>query len=177
MTGAGKRKAPVAGCARDPAPGAFRGLPNRQNAQGSTLAEFAFMLPLICLCMFGVIDFGRALYSYHYVSDAAREATRWASVRGKTCSGYPEACPAQAADVSDYVLSIAPPGIDAARGRLSVATAWVAPPGIGNSCRALPNNPGCAVQVTVTYNFKFIFPFLPSSTYTMTSTSEMIISH
>jgi Flp pilus assembly protein TadG len=134
------------------------------------------MLPLICLGMFGVIDFGRALYSYHYVSDAAREATRWASVRGSTCRGYPDACPAQLDDISDHVLSTAPPGIDTKRGSLKAAPAWVASPGIGNACLVPANNPGCAVQVTVTYDFKFIFPFLPTSTYTMTSTSEMIIS-
>jgi hypothetical protein len=60
--------------------------------------------------------------------------------------------------------------------KLLVNTAWVAPPGRGNSCAAFPNNPGCSVQVAVTYNFKFILPFMPSSTYAMKSTSEMVIS-
>ena len=47
---------------------------------------------------------------------------------------------------------------------------------IRDSCIGAANNPGCAVQVHVTYNFKFILPFLPTSTYAMQSTSEMIIS-
>jgi Flp pilus assembly protein TadG len=126
--------------------------------------------------IFGVIEFGRALYTYHFVSDAAREASRWASVRGKSCTAYGSACPAKSTDVEDYVVSIAPPGIDTRPVKLLVNTAWVAPPGNGNSCAKFPNNLGCSVQVMVTYNFNFILPFLPTSTYAMKSTSEMVIS-
>jgi Flp pilus assembly protein TadG len=127
--------------------------------------------------IFGVIDFGRALYTYHFVSDAAREASRWASVRGRSCKVYvPVACPANASDVEDYVANITPLGIDKSPERLLVNTEWVAPPGRGNNCSKYPKNPGCSVQVTVIYNFKFILPFMPSSTYAMKSTSEMVIS-
>jgi len=145
--------------------------------RGNTLTEFALILPFMLAGIFGVIEFGRALYTYHFVSDAAREASRWASVRGQSCKAYGSvACPAKSADVEDYVASITPPGIDKSPAKLLVDTAWVAPPGRGNDCAKFPKNPGCSVQVTVTYNFKFILPFLPSSTYAMKSTSEMVIS-
>jgi Flp pilus assembly protein TadG len=144
--------------------------------RGNTLTEFAFILPFLVTGIFGVIEFSRALYTYHFVSDAAREASRWASVRGQTCRVYGSACPAKANDVGDYVASITPPGIDKNPAKLLVDTEWVAPPGRGNECGRFPKNPGCSVQVTVTYNFKFILPFLPTSTYPMKSTSEMIIS-
>jgi Flp pilus assembly protein TadG len=143
------------------------------GVRGSTLTEFAFILPVLCMCLFGVIDFGRALYSYYFVSDAAREASRWASVRGDTCTDYTDACPAKPSDVSDYVASIVPAGID--KKALSVSTDSVRPGGVVNSCTK-SYDPGCAVKVTVNYNFKFIFPFLPASTLRMHSTSEMIIS-
>jgi hypothetical protein len=50
--------------------------------------------------------------------------------------------------------------------------------GVAPDARVSPYvlNPGCAMQVQVTYNFKFILPFLPKGMYTMDSTSEMIIS-
>jgi Flp pilus assembly protein TadG len=152
-------------------------LPAPANSSGSTLAEFAFVLPLLAMIMFGVIDFGRALYAYHFVSDAAREASRWASVRGNQCTAWPQACPANQADVQNYVAGLAPPGIDPSSQALSAAAAWMRPPENPASCVGAVNNPGCAVQVQVTYNFKFILPFLPKSTYSMQSTSEMIISH
>jgi hypothetical protein len=146
------------------------------KARGSTLIEFAFVLPLLAMIMFGVIDFGRALYAYHFVSSAAREATRWASVRGNQCTVWAQACPADQADVQNYVAGIAPPGIDPSPQALSVTAAWIPPPENPASCIGSTGNPGCAVQVQVTYNFKFILPFLPRSTCPMQSTSEMIIS-
>ncbi len=149
---------------------------HRKKSAGNTLTEFALILPFLFAGMFGVIDFGRALYAYHFVSDAAREASRWASVRGKDCNRWLPACPAREGDVQDYVKSIAPPGIDTNPLKLVVDTAWVVPPGKSNSCKTIPNHPGCAVQVKVTYEFKFFTPFLPSSAISMKSTSEMVIS-
>ena len=146
------------------------------TARGSTLTEFAFILPLLATIIFGLIDFGRALYAYHFVSDAAREASRWASVRGRQCASGLSGRPASQEDVQEYVTSIVPPGINSSPQALSVTAAWVAPPGNAGTCQAFPKNPGCAVQVQVTYNFKFILPFLPKSTFPMKSTSEMIIS-
>jgi Flp pilus assembly protein TadG len=146
------------------------------STRGNTLTEFAFILPLLVMVIFGLIDFGRALYTYHFISDAAREASRWASVRGNQCDRGLTGCPAGQGEVQDYVAGIVPPGIDPSPQALSVTAAWVAPPGKVGTCNVFPNNPGCAVQVQVTYNFKFILPFLPNSTYSMRSTSEMIIS-
>jgi Flp pilus assembly protein TadG len=159
-----------------PRPASRIGRPAPASVRGSTLVEFAFILPLLVMIMCGVIDFGRALYAYHFVSDVAREASRWASVRGKQCTAWPQACPANQADVQNYVTGIVPPGIDSSQQSLSVSAAWMPPPGNPASCVGPVNNPGCAVQVRVTYNFKFILPFLPKSTYAMQSTSEMIIS-
>jgi Flp pilus assembly protein TadG len=151
------------------------GLGTAEEAPGSTLTEFALVLPLLFAMLFGIIDFGRALYAYHFVSDAAREATRWASVRGLRCNGL-DSCRAGSSDVSNYVVSIAPPGIDTSSSKLTVNANWVPPPNALNICIAEPKSPGCAVQVTVTYQFSFILPFLPSSTYPMSSTAEMVIS-
>jgi Flp pilus assembly protein TadG len=146
-----------------------------RRQRGNTLTEFALILPFMLAGIFGVIEFGRALYTYHFVSYAAREASRWASVRGRSSqvNGSVATTPAE---VEDYVTSITPAGIDRNPARLLVDTEWVAPPGRGNNCGKYPKNPGCSVQVTVIYNFKFILPFMPSSTYAMKSTSEMVIS-
>jgi TadE-like protein len=152
------------------------GLRGPAKASGSTLTEFAFVLPLLAMMMFGVIDFGRALYTYHFVSNAAREATRWASVRGSKCNHALSGCSAGPAEVQNFVTSIVPPGIDSSSQFLAVTSTWLPPPGNPASCIGAPNNPGCAVQVHVSYNFKFILPFLPESTYLMQSTSEMVIS-
>ena len=105
---------------------------------GATLVEFALVCSLFLVMLFGVIEFGRALYTYHFVSHAAREAARWAAVNGTSCgsdavagtsdngsctapitssSGSYSLCSsgctyAQQSDVKNYAKMIAPPGID-----------------------------------------------------------------
>lgn len=52
----------------------------RTRSRGQTLVEFALILPLFCLIVFGLFDIGRAVYAYNTVSNAARAAARVAIV-------------------------------------------------------------------------------------------------
>lgn len=52
----------------------------RERGQG--MLEFALMLPIILLLLMAVMDFGRMLFLYSQVSNAAREAARFGSVVG-----------------------------------------------------------------------------------------------
>jgi Flp pilus assembly protein TadG len=45
-----------------------------EQAQG--LVEFALVLPLILLVIFGTVDLGRAIYAYNTAGEAARQAAR-----------------------------------------------------------------------------------------------------
>jgi Flp pilus assembly protein TadG len=143
--------------------------------RGTTIVEQALVLPVILGIMFGVIDMSRALYTYHYVSYIAREATRWASVRGGGINGTSDE-----AQVQTYVSNVAGMALDPTQ--ITSTTNYIAPPngtplcpgGAGNS--PLNNKPGCIVQVTVQYNYTFIFPFLPKGAITMSSESQMIIT-
>src|ERR1019366_8478508 len=56
---------------------------------GSSLVEYAVVFSLLITMLLGIADFSRALYSFHFVSNAAREATRYAAVRGSTCGAPP----------------------------------------------------------------------------------------
>ena len=50
---------------------AIRSVRCGQGEQGSTLVEFSLATTLLLTMMFGVMDFGRALYTYTEVSEAA----------------------------------------------------------------------------------------------------------
>ncbi len=50
------------------------------HRRGQSLVEFALILPLLLLVLVGIVDFGRAVYSYNLVSNAARTAVRVAIV-------------------------------------------------------------------------------------------------
>ena len=54
---------------------------------GSALVEYAIVFLLFMTMIMGTIDFGRALYTYHYLSNVTRDAARWAAVNGSTCGG------------------------------------------------------------------------------------------
>lgn len=158
--------------------------------------EFALIFLVMMAMMLGIIDFCRAAYSYHFVSEAAREATRWAAVNGSSCSGD-NSCngtspmnngPASATDIQTYVTNLAPPGIDSSStgcggsGCLATSASWTPVANGPTVCSTTPKAPGCTVEVTVSYTFSFLFPlvykpFAPSGTITLSSSSEMIISH
>jgi hypothetical protein len=145
------------------------------NQKGSAMVEFAVVVVLLLVMLFGIIEFGRALYTYHFLSNAARDATRWASVNGAAC-GSDGSCPNGPASVDTlgtYVQGIAPPGIDPTK--ITTRPTW---PGNGTAaCTSVPNGPGCPVKIEVSYNFDFIFPLVHSGSITLSSTSQTIISH
>jgi Flp pilus assembly protein TadG len=173
-----------------------------KSERGSALLEFAVVVIIFLTFVFAIMDFSQALYAYHFVSNAAREATRYASVRGTTfaaagaCSNplpVEYNCEAATADITAYVQSLVPPGMAvsgkatascAAPGlrQLYVCINWpgTAPAGAKGACPANPaggKNPGCLAEVQVQYLYVFTLPFVSKdvSSIPMTSTSEMII--
>ncbi|HSE18570.1 MAG TPA: TadE family protein [Pyrinomonadaceae bacterium] len=57
------------------------------NQKGSTVAEFAIVSGLFFMIIFGIIEFGRLLYTHNALTDAARRGARYAVLHGKniTC--------------------------------------------------------------------------------------------
>jgi Flp pilus assembly protein TadG len=134
---------------------------------GSSIVEFAMASIILFTLVFGVIAICLALYSYNVTAEAAREATRYAIVRGSACTSFATACPATKTDIETYVRSLGFPGINPAPASLWVNT---------DCCWPTDNNPGSTVQVTVNYTFPLVIPFVPSRMLTMSSTSAMVIS-
>ncbi len=58
-------------------------------ARGQALVEFALVVPIFLILMFGIIDFGRYVYTANALSNSAREAARIGSVgnRPTECNG------------------------------------------------------------------------------------------
>jgi len=133
--------------------------------RGTTLVETAVVMAVLLAIMFGVIDFGRALYTYSFVANAAREGARWAIVRGSKCTLL-DHCPASSSDLQTYVRSLS----EGATNPSSITASLSFPSGGSNA-------PGSVAEVTVTYPFVFMLPFMPSAGIKMTSTSEMVISN
>jgi Flp pilus assembly protein TadG len=107
-----------------------RGRPARDR--GSVAVEFALVVPILLLIVFGLIDFGRALNAQISLTGAARDGARLAAM------GY------SGAYIQGQVAAAAP--------SLSGVTTMVVsscPPGAGPTANA---------QVDVSYTFTFITP-------------------
>src|SRR5262245_35526284 len=53
---------------------------------GATLVEFALSAMLFFIFIFGIIEFGLAVWQYNTVATLSQEGARWASVRGASGS-------------------------------------------------------------------------------------------
>ena len=159
-----------------------------REERGSELVEFALTIPILLALFFGIMDFSRVMYCYHYVTYAAQEGARFAIVRGadwpNSCSTsappkFTEtyACEAASSDVQNYVSSRMPPLIDPKA--VTVTTTWPGTtPNCTSKCTACSpaNSQGCIVHVQVNYAFRFLLPFLPRSTVLgFSGTSEKVI--
>ncbi|WP_419955714.1 TadE/TadG family type IV pilus assembly protein [Neobacillus niacini] len=51
-----------------------------KSESGQSLVEFALVLPLLVVLLFGIIDFGRIFHAYLTIDHAGREAARAASI-------------------------------------------------------------------------------------------------
>lgn len=171
--------------------------PKTRAERGASLVEFAIIFMFFITMLLGIIEFSRALYAYHFVDHAAKTATRWAAVNGYTCSddsscngtGGMNNGPASAENINDYVKNGVPMGIDPSR--ITATATWPQQPDSPPICgptatnpnppppfsNFIDNYPGCTVEVQVNYEFHFLFPFVHNDPITLSSSSEMIISH
>jgi len=109
---------------------------------------------ILFLVVFGVIDFGRAMLSYHSVASGARMGTRYALV-----NGYDSGHMTTETLVETYVKGMMPTENP---NDVTVITTWQ------DSGKA-----GTWVRVQVAYNFHFI---IPVASVTMTSHSQIVVA-
>ena len=123
------------------------------------MAEFA-MVALVCFgLLYAVMQMSSAVYSYHMVSSAAREAVRYAIVHSPTGPN-----PASTDQIEQVAKDYAS-GLD--QSQLTVTATF-------------PNDPRLSTQkdakVVVTYNFPLSIPFISPITLSLSSTSKMLVS-
>jgi Flp pilus assembly protein TadG len=154
--------------------------------EGGSLVEMAICCLVLMPMMFGVVQFSLAFYAYHFVADAAREASRYAMVRGNlACTNTPnlsQACSttsgATSDDIQNYVRGLGLP----MAGQLTATATWYSYGTDSNgyavwtSCAGQCSTPGNQVRVTVVDNFALAIPFWKSLRVPIQSTSSMVIS-
>jgi len=159
-----------------------------RDQTGSALVEMAISAALLITMLFGVIEFGFALYTYQFVTEVSRELTRYAIVRGSACSSSSTMTNCGFTDSTTTLATYARsaytyPGMNLSS--LTVTTTWYKPVKNTNgtvaswsACASATgcNTPGCIVKVSVSYPFVLNIPFIPQRSMTVSSDSSMVIS-
>ncbi len=162
---------------------AGKGLRGLMDDGGSAIVEMALSSSVLFAMFFGMFEMSMASYTYHYVSDAAREGSRYAIVRGSTsCTNTPglTGCDANSDTIAAYVKGLGYPGINSTQ-YMTVTTTWYTPsttqPTTWTLCTVAPcNAPKNLVKVVVLYAFPLSIPFVPAQTINVGSTSQMVVA-
>ena len=132
----------------------------KHSEGGSTLLEFAIGATVFLTVMFGVLEFGRALWVHNALTDAARRGARYAVLHAST----------DAASVKNVVVYGDPAGgSQPVVNNLSTANVIVTYPNFGLESGT--------VSVSITnYQFQFLVPLIGGTiqmpAYTTTLTGE-----
>jgi len=141
------------------------------NEDGAELVEYSFAAMVLFALIFGIIEFAWVIYAGNFMAVAAQQGSRYAMVRGSdwasSCVSVSDyGCKATAADVQNYILSLAHGGINLQKSDITVT--WLTTTAAGSSCTQYSQ--GCQVEVKVSYSFPLHIPFL-STTIPLSSTS------
>ena len=110
------------------------------NERGAVAAEFAILLPVLLIILFGIIEFGMIMYGRELVTNAAREGARAGIVQGP-----PKRTGGEIIAIANNFLTGT--GVNPAD-----VTFTSAGEGLTN-----PN----MLTVTATYNYNFLVPVIP----------------
>ena len=161
----------------------------RDRRSGQSLVEFALVLPLFLLLLFGVVDGGRYVYLNSTLSNAAREAARLGSVEASWRGSADPSCGAAGGPVCPANDTQLLADITAAANREMVpfgtvsnvylsCTSSTGTPPTGNWTGSACGDPnaGSQMSVRVTYTWKAITPFISNVMGTInTSGSSTVI--
>ena len=106
-----------------------------KNQKGQSLVEFAIVLPLLLLLLFGIAEFGIMLNSYLTIQNIAREGTRLGIIGGSDT------------EITSLIRTTSP-NLTSADLSISIT------PSEGN------RRSGDTLQVKVTYNYRMIVPII-----------------
>ena len=133
----------------------------RVREAGQSLVEFALVVPIFLILVFGVVDGVRAVFAYNTIANASREGARYAMVHGASSSSA--VGPGNTSALTTYVQHYT--------GGLGSSSVTITPTWPGGS-----NTAGSKVKVDVQYHWRPMFSsLLRTSALTLDASSTMVI--
>ena len=147
---------------------------HRNRSRAQSLIEFALVVPLFLLLMFGLVDFARLVFTYVSLSNGAREMARTAAISQSWNNGATAANNGSIAAFTNYTIIAA--GQNGATDKVTILTgspSCAHMQDTGGTCTPAPTSTVCNmplqttscmlpqpkpsgyVEVQVTYTFQF----------------------
>ena len=163
------------------------GSPAESRSRGQALVEFALVIPIFLLLIFGLLDMGRFVYMHSTLSQAAREGARlgaveaaWVGSTDANCNtSGGKVCPANLAALRNDILAATNREMTPF-GNITLAKLYtscdVSTPPSGNwmTQTCVSNQPGQLMSVRVEFTVQPMTPiinaFFPSITSTASAT-------
>ena len=128
----------------------------RFDERGAAAVEFALLLPVLMLILFGIIEFGMIMYSREIITNASREGARTGIVQAtvKPTTGEIQTV------VTNYLTGT---GVDPNAVTITIAGAGLTAPN--------------TLNVTVTYPYNFFAPGILGLGNTINLTGQTVMRH
>jgi hypothetical protein len=144
---------------------------SRRGEHGQALVEFALVVPVMMICVLGIIDFGRAFNYKNNVTNMANQAARYVEVNTcAPCSATQSIDGAPGSpNTTSYIVDNISDSTELKQG--SGGTFGITSPAAVSVCfpsGGTPGQLGNAVRVTVSATYRWL-PFLSLGTTTLTS--------
>lgn len=152
------------------------------KSRGQALPEFALVVPLFVMLLFGIIEAGRFIFYYETLANATREGARYAIVNGAsslTCPTGPPA-PGTAAcdsDGGDVVQRVRDAAVGVLGSSVVVERCWwysacdFGTYGDGDNAR------GATVTVRASYTYSSLVPLVPLPNITVEAESSLVVNN
>jgi hypothetical protein len=164
---------------------------NEKKTHGQAMVEFALVLPILLLVVYGLLEVGRLLFIYASVTTASRQAVRYASATGgndfgtprfKDCSGITAAANSVAFIVDFEKVNITYDRPDSNNpGNIKAIKGMNMDPSVANECPTLAAMPGDVIQngdrvkVYVDAQYTPIVPLVPLDPFIITAESSRTV--
>lgn len=145
-------------------------LKTNHRRPGASALEFAMIAPVLMLFLFGLVVGALGIFRYHQVASLAREAARYASVRGLDYERETGKPAATEQSIRDEVVLYNAVGLDPSQ--LTCTVTWDES---NLPKRFLPDNRVLTNVVIVTVSYRWL-PEAYFGGVTLTSTSKMPMS-
>jgi Flp pilus assembly protein TadG len=146
---------------------------SRSSRRGVAAVEGAIILSVFLLILFAMLDLGLLVLNYNTLCEAARRLARQAIVHGQMAAPVqtvwgPDQVTGTGSDRTDYAAALSPELVTFELGNVNYSIEW--PAGT--------NRPDDPVQVTVTYAYQPIIPFvLGGSAVPIRAVTNMSVEH